>query len=132
MGLQSQIVKCRISVATQDMYELASAYARAKAAHASKPSEYYIWMEIQTDARVLKTNRIHGQHVRFQERSTEYPIPVSASELDSSARGYLKVRHSDSTVLVGYSPNTSVWSFGDTLRKRIQKLWPKYSIAEER
>lgn len=122
---------CVMSAATRDLYELATAYAKARAVHAVKPSEYYVWMETSLDARMLKTNRICGQHVRFQECSTEYPIPVSASELDSSARGYLEVRHSDSTVLVGYSPNTSVWSFGEKLRNHIRKLWPKYFITED-
>ena len=97
-----------------------------------KPSEFYIWMETSLDVRVLKTKRLSGQHVRFQSRSVEYPIPVSTSELDSSARGYLEVRHSDSTVLVGYSPITTVWCFGDKLKNHIRKLWPKYFIVEEK
>jgi hypothetical protein len=117
---------------THDLYELAAAYAKARAAHASRPSEYYVWMETSFTARLMKTHRIAGQHVRFQEPSTEYPIPVSASELDSAARGYLEIRHSDSTVLVSYSPNTSIWYFGKKLRKQIQKLWPTYRIAEEK
>jgi len=120
-----------MSAAIQDLYELASAYARARAAKADKPSDYYVWMETSLCARLLKTNRISSQHVRFQEPSTEYPIPVSARELDSSARGYLEIRHSDSTVVVTYSPNTSVWCVGGKLRKQIQKLWPKYYIVEE-
>lgn len=121
-----------MTAATHDLYELATAYARARAARAIKPSEYYVWMETALHARLLKTNRISGEHVRFQACSAEYPIPVNVFELDSSARGYLEIRHSDSTVLVSYSPNTSLWCIGDKLKKQIQKLWPKYSIAEER
>ena len=120
-----------MSAATQDLYELASAYAKARAAHASKPSEYYIWMETPSDARLLRTKRISGQHVRFQEPSREYSIPVSASDLDSSARGHLEIRHADSTVVIGYSSYTSVWYCGDKLRKCIHKHWPKYSIQQE-
>lgn len=116
---------------TPDLYKLAAAYARARAAHAKEPSEYYVWIETSFCARLLRTIRISGEHVRFQERSPQYPVPVSVSELDSSARGYLEVRHSDSIVLVSYSPNTSVWCVGDKLRKHIQRLWPKYCIAEE-
>jgi len=121
-----------MSATTHDLYELAAAYAKARAAHASKPSEYYVWMETSCTARLLKTKRLSGLHVRFLERSPEYPIPVSASELDSSARGYVEIRHSDSTVLVGYSPNTSIWYFGEKLRKQIRKLWPTYCISEEK
>lgn len=121
-----------MSATTHDLYELAAAYAKARAAHASSPSEYYVWMETSSTTRMLKTNRISGQHVRFQERSTEYPVPVSAYELDSSARGYLEIRHSDSTVLVSYSPNTSIWYFGKKLRQEIQKRWPAYCISEEK
>jgi hypothetical protein len=120
-----------MSAATHDLYELATTYAKARAVHSTKPSEYYVWMETSFNVRMLKTNRICGQHVRFQERSTEYPIPVSKAELDSCARGYLEVRHSDSTVLVGYSPNTSIWCIGEKLRNHIRKLWPKYVITED-
>jgi hypothetical protein len=120
-----------MSAATHDLYELATAYAKAKAVHTTKPSEYFVWMETSLDVRVLKTNRICGQHVRFQERCAQYPIPVSSSELDSSARGYLEVRHSDSTVLVGYSPHTSVWFYGDKLANYIRRLWPRYVIRED-
>jgi hypothetical protein len=112
------------AAATQDLYELANAYARARAAHAIKPSEYYVWMETPFYARLLKTNRLSGEHVRFQDRSAEYPVPVSVRELDSSARGYLEIRHSDSTVVIGYSPNTSAWCFGKKLKQHIQRLWP--------
>lgn len=120
-----------MSAATQDLYELATAYASARAASAEKPSEYYVWMETALSARLLKTNRLSGEHVRFQERSEEYPVPVSVRELDSCAKGYLEVRHSDSTVIIGYSYNTSLWCFGDKLRKKLQKLWPKYYITED-
>ena len=120
-----------MATATHDLYELANAYARARAAHLDKPSDYYVWIETSFYARLLKTNRISGQHVRFQEATTEYPIPVSARELDVCARGYIEVRHSDSTVVISYSPNTTVWCFGDKLKKHIQKLWPKYFIVEE-
>jgi hypothetical protein len=120
-----------MSTATHEIYELATAYAKARAAHVSERSEFYIWMETSLDVRLLKTNRICGQHVRFQDRSTAYPIPVSASELDSSARGYLEVRHSDSTVLVGYSPNTTIWCIGEKLRNHIRKLWPRFVIRED-
>jgi hypothetical protein len=120
-----------MSAVIQDLYELASAFTKARAAHTTKPSEYYLWVETTRDLRLLKTNRISGQHVRFQRGSAEYPIPISTSELDSSARGYLEIRHSDATVLVAYSPNTSVWYFSDKLRTHIRKLWPKYLISEE-
>jgi hypothetical protein len=119
------------AAATHDLYELANAYARARAAHVEKPSDYYVWMETAFYARLLKTNRISGQHVRFQDPSVEYPVPVSARELDESGRGYLEVRHSDGTVVVSYSPNTNVWCFGEKLKKQIQKLWPKYYVIEE-
>ena len=120
-----------MAAATQELYELANAYARARAAHASKPSEYYVWMETPFYARLLKTNRLSGEHVRFQDRSAEYPVPVSVRELDCSARGYLEIRHSDLTVVVGYSSNTNVWCYGDKLKKHIHKLWPNYYILEE-
>jgi hypothetical protein len=120
-----------MAAATQDLYELANAYARARAAHADKPSDYYVWIETSFYARLLKTNRISGQHVRFQDPSVEYPIPLSVRELDSSAKGYLEIRHSDSTVVVSYSPNTNVWCFGAKLKQYIHKHWPKYYIIEE-
>ena len=120
-----------MSAATHDLYELANAYANARATHETRWPEYYVWMETSLDVRVLKTKRLSGQHIRFQERSTEYPIPVSRSELDSAARGYLEIRHSDSTVLVGYSPYTTVWFVGEKLRNLIHKLWPKYVITQE-
>jgi hypothetical protein len=117
---------------TQDLYELASAYATARAAHASRPSEYYVWMETPFYARLLKTKRLSGEHVRFQDRTAEYPVPVSVRELDSSARGYLEIRHADMTVVVGYSSATNVWGFGAKLKQHIHKLWPNYCIEEER
>ncbi len=120
-----------MSAATQDLYALASAYAHAKAIREDNPTEFYVWIETAHDVRMLKTNRISGQHFRFQSESEEYPVPISPSEIDSSSRGYLAIQHSASTVLVGYSPCTGIWSVSERLRKHIRKLWPKYAIIEE-